>query len=107
MIEIKAFIHRNTVADVVYALGKAGFKNLSIIDVKGTLKAFSSEEQEYSMEIAEKIITEAKLELICEEGQKDEAVSVIRGAAYTGKPDAGWICVSEISDFYSIDGTNK
>ena len=104
MIEIKAFIHRNTVADVVHALGKAGFKNLSIIDVKGTLKALSDEEQEYSIEIAEKVITEAKLELICEDAQRDEAVSIIQNTAYTGKPNAGWICVSPITDVYAIEG---
>ena len=104
MIEIKAFIHRNTVADVVHALGKAGFKNLSLVDVKSTLKALSDDEQEYSMEIAEKVITEAKLELICEETQRDEAVSIIRQTAYTGKPDAGWIYVSPIAKVYTIDG---
>ena len=55
MIEIKAFINRNTVAKVVHALGKAGYKNLSVIDVKGTLMALSDDEQEYSIEIAAKI----------------------------------------------------
>ncbi len=104
MIEIKAFIHRNTVADVIHALGKAGFKNLSVIDVKGTLKALSNDEQEYSMELAEKVITEAKLELICEEAQQDEVVLIIRKAAYTGRPNAGWICVSPIADVYIIEG---
>jgi len=39
MKEIKAFIHRNRVADVVRILGAAGFRNLSVIDVKGMLKA--------------------------------------------------------------------
>jgi nitrogen regulatory protein P-II 1 len=104
MIEIKAFIHQNTVADVVHALGKAGFKNLSLVDVKGTLKALNNDEQQYSMDIAEKIITEAKLELICEDTQQNEVVQIIQQAAYTGKPDAGWIAVSSIVDLYSIEG---
>ena len=104
MIEIKAFIHQNTVADVVHALGKAGFKNLSLVDVKGTLKALNNDEQQYSMDIAEKIITEAKLELICEDTQQNEVVQIIQQSAYTGKPDAGWIAVSSIVDLYSIEG---
>ena len=104
MIEIKAFIHRNTVADVVHALAKAGYKNLSVIDVKGTLKALGDDEQEYSMEIAEKVITEAKLELICEDAQQEEVVLIIRNKAFTGKPNAGWIAVSPIADLYAIDG---
>ena len=103
MIEIKAFIHRNNVADVVHALGNAGFKNLSVVDVKGTLKALSDDEQEYSMEIAEKVITEAKLELICEDEQKGEVVSIIRQAACTGKSNAGWICVSPIAELFLIE----
>jgi nitrogen regulatory protein PII len=39
MKEIKAFIHRNRVADVVRAFGRAGFRNMSIIDVKVQLTA--------------------------------------------------------------------
>ena len=40
--EVKAFIHRNRVADVVDALNKAGFRNITIVDVQGMLKALSS-----------------------------------------------------------------
>ena len=42
MKEIKAYIHRNRIADVVRALEQAGYRNLSIIDVKGMLKALDS-----------------------------------------------------------------
>jgi len=97
MREIKAFIHRNRVADVVHALAQAGFRNLSIIDVKGMLKALDSKEQEYSIEIGDKVITEVKLELVCEdESRTAEAVRIIRHHARTGRPDAGWIYVTEI-----------
>lgn len=65
MKEIKAYIHRNRVADVVRALRHAGFHNLSIIDVKGLLKALDSQEQDYSIEIGDEVITEVKLELVC------------------------------------------
>ena len=46
MKEIKAFVHRSRIADVVRALEKAGFRNLSVIDVKGMLKALDDKEQE-------------------------------------------------------------
>ncbi len=101
--EIKAFIHRNRVADVIHALKKAGFRDLSVIDVKGILKALDSQEQEYSIEIGEKVITEVKVELVCEESQLDEAVSIIRDNARTGQPDAGCIYVSDIVAKISID----
>lgn len=105
MKEIKAFIHRNRIADVVHALAHAGFHNLSVIDVKGMLKALDSKEQDYSLEIGEKVITEVKLELVCEDELRTaEAVNLIRENARTGQPQAGWIYISEISAAMSIDG---
>ena len=96
MKEIKAFIHGNRIADVVRALKDAGFKNLSVIDVKGMLKALDTREQNYSVEVGEKVITEAKLELACEDDRVDEAVRLIRENGRTGQALAGWVYVSDI-----------
>ena len=105
MREIKAFVHRNRIADVVTALSSAGFRNLSVIDVQGLLRALDSKEQQYSVEIGQKVITEVKLELVCEnESRTAEAVSLIREHAKTGQPDAGWIYISDIHA--SIEITN-
>jgi nitrogen regulatory protein P-II 1 len=93
--EVKAFIHRNRIADVVDALYQAGFRNLTVIDVQGLLKALDSKEQRYSVEIGQKVITEVKLELVCEgENQTAEAIELIRKHARTGQPHAGWIYVT-------------
>lgn len=97
MREVKAFVHRNRIADVVSALSSAGYRNLSVIDVHGLLRALDSKEQQYSIEIGQKVITEVKLELVCEnESRTAEAVSLIREHAKTGQPNAGWIYISEI-----------
>ncbi len=105
MREIKAFVHRNRIADVVSALSLAGFRNLSVIDVQGLLRALDSKEQQYSVEIGQKVITEVKLELVCEnESRTAEAVSLIREHAKTGQADAGWIYISDIHA--SIEITN-
>ncbi len=96
MREIKAFIHRNRIADVVRVLKDAGFQNLSVIDVKGMLKALDTREQNYSVEVGEKVILEIKLELVCENEQVDEAVNLIREHARTGQALAGWVYISEI-----------
>lgn len=96
MKEIKAFIHRNRVADVVLALERAGFRNLSVIDVKGMLKALDTLEQEYSIELGEKAITEVRLELVCADDRAAAAAEIIRTQARTGQPEAGWIYISEI-----------
>ncbi len=107
MKEIKAFVHRNRVADVVHALNEAGFCNancnLSVIDVKGTLDALDSQERDYSLELGEAIITEVKLELVCADERADTAVQLIRDNARTGQARAGWVFVSDIVASYAIE----
>lgn len=103
MKEIKAFIHRNRIADVLHALTAAGFCNLSIIDVKGTLKALDAQEQEYSVEMGETVITEVKLELVCELDRVEEVVGIIRENGRTGQSQAGWIFISNIDAAYPIE----
>ncbi len=101
--EIKAYVHHNRIADVVNALYSAGFKNLSVIDVEGMLKALNGSEQRYSVEIGQKVVTEVKLELVCEtESLTAEAVALIREHAKTGQPSAGWIYLTEIQSAIEI-----
>ncbi len=104
MKEIKAFIHRNRITDVIHALKEAGFRNLSIVDVKGMLKALDNKEQNYSVELGSAVITEMKLELVCEEVRVDEAIQLIQQHALTGQADAGWIYVIDIGQAIRIDG---
>ncbi|GMR07065.1 MAG: hypothetical protein BMS9Abin26_0067 [Gammaproteobacteria bacterium] len=104
MKEIKAFIHRNRVADIVRALGAAGFRNLSVIDVKGMLKALDTKERKYSIEIGSEVITEMKLELVCgDDNRTAEAVRIIQKHGQTGQSEAGWIYISEIQAALPIE----
>ena len=101
--EVKAFIHRNRVADVVTALNSAGFRNITVVDVQGILKALSGKEQNYSVEIGQKVVNEVKLELVCDnESRLAEAVQAIRQNAKTGQPSAGWIYITEIQSVVEI-----
>lgn len=101
--EIKAYIHRNRVANVVNALINAGFNNLTVIDVQGLLKALDRKEQSYSIEIGQKVVTEVKLELVCEnETQTAEAVRIIGEHGKTGQLSAGWIYVSDVRSAIEI-----
>ena len=104
MKEIKAFIHCNRIINVIHALKEAGFRNLSIVDVKGTLKALDNKEQDYSVELGAAIITEMKLELVCDESRVEEATQLIRQHARTGQADAGWIYIIDIGQAIRIDG---
>ncbi len=105
MKEIKAYIHNHRIADVIRALkesglcntdGTPGCRNLAITPVKILLKAMDTQEQHYSIELAETVINESKLELVCEDHQVDELVTIIGHAARTGQADAGWIYVTDI-----------
>jgi len=101
--EVKAFIHRNRVADVVNALNAAGFRNISVVDVQGLLQAMSSKEQDYSVEIGQKVVNEVKLELVCDNDSRTaQAVKAIRDNAKTGQSSCGWIYISDIQSAIEI-----
>ena len=106
MKEIKAYVHANRISDVIQALKTSRHwsgedvkceHNLTVYEVQGSLRAMDSREQRYSVELGEEVINEYKLELICEDGQVDELVGIIRQAAHTGQARAGWIYVADIA----------
>ena len=113
MKEIKAYIHNHRIADVIRAVkesglcnadGTPGCRNLAVIPVQSLLKAVDAKEQHYSIELAETVINESKLELVCEDRQVDELVAIIGHAARTGQAEAGWIYISDIIQAVPIAG---
>ena len=103
MKQIKAFVHRDRVADLIHELEAAGFRRLSLFDVKGLLRALSAREQEYSVEFGDQVISEMQMELFCEDADVDRAVEIFRRVGRTGRPDAGWIYVSPIDQSIPIN----
>lgn len=113
MKEIKAYIHNHRIADVIRALKESGqcdadpakgCRNLSVTAVKSLLKAVDASEQHYSLELAEQVIDESRLELICEDHQVDELVGIIERAARTGQAEAGWVYVTDIVKAVRVAG---
>ncbi len=102
MKEVKAYIHANRAADVVRALRKSGHTSLMIVDVKGTFEALDAHEQEYSTELGARVITEVKLELVCQTEQLAEVVNLIKDNAKTGMDRSGAIYVSDIEAYHQI-----
>ena len=102
MNEVKAFIHRSRAAEVVRALIKEGFTTLSLVDVKGTLDALGPQEREFSMEFGRKVVTEVKLELVCETDKTQTAVDLIRVHAKTDQETSGYVFVSEVLEVFEI-----
>ena len=105
MKQIKAFVHRNRVSDLIHALGAAGFQQLSLFDVKGLLRALSAREQQYSVEFGDQVVSEVQMELFCEEGDVARAVEIFRRIGHTGRAEAGWVYVSPVEQAFAIDGT--
>lgn len=109
MKEIKAYIHNHRIADVIRAVKESGLcnanascHNLTVIPLQSLLKAVDAKEQHYSIELAEAVINESKLELICEDHQVDELMDIIKRAAHTGQTEAGWIYVIDIVNAAAI-----
>jgi nitrogen regulatory protein P-II 1 len=103
MKEIKAFVHRGRVSDIVRALEEKGYRRLTVIDVRGLLQALSDREYTYSVEIGERVISEVRLELVCEDHEVATAVRILREQGFTGQPVSGWVYVSSIDEAWPIE----
>ena len=106
MKQLKVFIHPYRATDLLHVLGEAGFRRISLFDVKGVLRALSASEQRYSVELGEPIINELQPELFCEDGEVARATTLIRKLGWTGQTEAGWIFVSAVEAACRIDGAN-
>jgi nitrogen regulatory protein P-II 1 len=104
MKEIKAFIHKHRISAVIEALKVAdamagqpgGMRNINVAAVQSLLTAVDSREQRYSMDLAEPVIEEYKLELLCEDGEAERLAGVVATAGETGQKEAGWVYVTAI-----------
>ena len=103
MKQITAFIHHIRTAEVIDALHDAGYKNMALLDVKGTLKPLAEQEYAYSSE-AGVVISEVQLSLVCEKAQVDEVTTIIRKSGRIGPNISGWVYVSPIEQALPIDG---
>lgn len=112
MKEIKAYIHNHRIADVIRALreygqcSSGGCRNLNVTAVQSLLKAVDPGERHYSLKLAEAVIEESRLELICDDGEVEELARIIEYAARTGQAEAGWIYVSDITAAIPIRGSH-
>ena len=105
MKEIKAFIHKHRIAAVLDALKAADIpvtgapgraRNINVAAVQSLLTAVDTREQRYSMDLAELVIEEYKLELLCEDDEVERFVQVVAKAGQTGQAEAGWVYVTTI-----------
>lgn len=95
--EIKAFVYRNRIVDVVESLKNAGFVKLTINDVVGVLSKSDLQERHYSMEVGQEVTNQVKLELVCEtEAEVNKAITLIREHGRTIQTREVCVYVSEV-----------
>jgi len=111
MKEIKAYVQKDRVADVIDALKNAtvwggvggdATHNLAVYLVRGLAADAHSGNLRYSMELGDQVVNEFKLELICRDEEVSELVQVITVAARTGGPLGGWVTVGDLEQAVRI-----
>ena len=97
MKQIKAFIHPHRISSVTEALRNSGLcdisnglgcYNLTVSTVQRLYTGTNLSQQHYSLDLAEPVVAEAKLELICEDDLAPQLIALIVQA---GQPAQGWV----------------
>ena len=101
---VKAFIHHVRSAAVVEALADAGYRNLTLQDVRGMLKPITESERDYSAEAGGLVISEVRLSLVVEDRDVDAVTSIIRTVARVGRHISGYVYVSPVEQVLPIGG---
>jgi nitrogen regulatory protein P-II 1 len=107
MKQINALVHHIRSAPVVDALRDAGVTNITLLDVKGTLRPLSESEQEYSVKAGLAVISEVRISLVCEDYDVARITDIIRQAGRIGSSISGWVYVSPIEQVLPIGGADS
>lgn len=91
MKEIKAYIHNHRIADVVHALKTSALCNKdslsgcrchAVVPFKNPFEVTDpNDRQYYSLQIAQTVVDEFKLELVCEDKEVNQVVALIKQAS--------------------------
>ena len=100
---IRAFVHHVRASAVVEAMADAGYRNLTLQDVKGMLKPLSEAEQDYSMG-AGLVISEVQISLVCEDVEVEAVTAILQAVARVGPHISGWIYVIPVDAALPIGG---
>lgn len=101
---IKAFIHHVRASAVVEALADAGYRSVTLHDVKGMLKPISESERDYSEVGGTLVISEVRLSLVVEDADVDAVTALIRTTARVGPGISGYVYVSPVEQVLPIGG---
>ena len=102
MKQINAFVHPHHITAVTEALRDSGMcditsgigcYHLTVSTVQRLYTSADPHQQHYSVELAEPVVAEIKLELICDDGLAASLQQLIIQAA---QPSTGWVFINDI-----------
>lgn len=97
MVEIKVFLRREKVDEVVAALQDAGVGHMTIRHVQALGRGVDPDHYHVSAETGTPYSEQAELVLVCAESEADVLVPLIEANARTGHPGDGLILISPVS----------
>jgi nitrogen regulatory protein P-II 1 len=106
MKRITALLHAHRMSDIVHALEAAGQRRLSIVHAHGLLSAASTHEQQFSVELGERVTQEIQLDVFCEDVEAASVIALLKRHGRTGQPIAGWIFIADLAEGMPIDGAS-
>jgi nitrogen regulatory protein P-II 1 len=101
MKEIKAFVKPFKVNDILSQLLQAGYPNITASMAEGT-GSLKTEESTLSTHFSITDSKVAKIEIVCNDSEVENIVSIISAKGRTGNPGDGIIYVSEVEKMYKI-----
>ena len=99
---IKAYIRTNMIDKVIHALEAGEFTDMTLIDVKAIRIGIDPKDLEFSVEIAERYMNVAKLEIVLEDEHVELAKKTILKTARTGRKGDGLVYVSPVDEAIHI-----
>lgn len=99
---IKAYIRTNMIDKVIHALEAGGFTNMTLIDVKAIRAGIDPKDLDFSVEIADRYMNVAKLEIVLQDEHVELAKETILKTAKTGRKGDGLVYVSPVDEAIHI-----
>lgn len=102
MKEIKVYLRKKKVDDVVHALRGAGVTHMTITHVRSLGSGVDPDHVRISFETGTTYTEKTKLEFVCSEPDVDGLIPLIKTHARTGEPGDGVIFVSPVDQAVKI-----
>jgi nitrogen regulatory protein P-II 1 len=102
MKKIEAIIRPHKLDEVREALQEAGFRGLTVTEVKGYGRQMGHSEIYRGSEYTINFLPKTKIDIICADGNLDKAIDIILKHAKTGEVGDGKIFVSTIEEVIRV-----